>query len=184
MSDIIREAEIIIVIILGRCEAELDSGVKDWGKRVWTLPEILLGKSQQRIVLLKYLLGHELPHYTGTFSKIELARLAWDDALRARQLVDHFSGLNLSRLELLDIALECFKARNLKAKYPGDHIYAMMGLLRVRPLIDTGDSAFQAFARCVNTYTTYFIVHQELWRIFITNRLHQTILSAGQRPPY
>lgn len=155
MSDVIREACRTIVITLGPREAHPTVAVKEWGERVWTLPEILLGKSHE-IILLQCGLQCELEEVEidvkeGIFSKIQLAPFAWGDAPKARQLVDHFNGFSLSRLELLDIALDCFKVRKLKTKYRGDHIYAMMGLLRVRPLIDTGDSAFQAFARYVNT---------------------------------
>lgn len=154
MSDVIRGAEETIVITLCRARAEPTAAVKDWGRRVWTLPEVLLARSH-RIILLQCKLGddNEGPEVEeveeDSFTKVELALRAWDDAPTARQLAEHFHGLHLSRLELLDIALECFKGRQLKEKYEGDRIYAMMGLLRVRPPIDTKDSAFQAFGRCV-----------------------------------
>lgn len=55
----------------------------------------------------------------------------------------------LSQLELVTLALECLHNRGTTEHLPGDHSYALMGLLRVRPQIDRTDSAFQAFARCV-----------------------------------
>lgn len=182
MSDIIREAQTTIVITLGSRGENPNDAVKDWGKRVWTLPEMLLGKSSD-IIVIKCGLGDadETIYETGefrripfsttkeTFSKISFAPFAWDDAPIARQLVDHFNGFSLSRLELLDIALECFKARTLKPKYPGDHIYAMMGLLRVRPLVDTEDSAFQAFARYVNTKTLCFVSSVTFSKLFVSD---------------
>lgn len=66
------------------------------------------------------------------------------------QLVDHYEGsLILSQLELVTLALECLHNRDTEQYLPGDISYALMGLLRVRPQIDSTDSAFQAFARYV-----------------------------------
>jgi hypothetical protein len=72
---------------------------------------------------------------------------AWRDSLNSRQLIEHYSNLHLSRLELVKIALECLMSREFRALHPGDRVYVLMGLLRIRPPIDKTDSAFQAFAR-------------------------------------
>ncbi|KAI8953698.1 hypothetical protein F4801DRAFT_597422 [Xylaria longipes] len=56
-------------------------------------------------------------------------------------------NLNLSRLELAVIALKCLYKRKTTQYLPGDHAYALMGLLRIRPEVDITDSQFQAFAR-------------------------------------
>lgn len=75
--------------------------------------------------------------------------LAWreGDRERARQLIENYGNLHLSRLELVKITLECLMSRSLRIKYRGDRSYVMMGLLRIRPPIDRTDSSFQAFAR-------------------------------------
>jgi hypothetical protein len=72
---------------------------------------------------------------------------AWEDRLTSRQLIEHYSNLHLSRLELVKIALECLMSRKFRSLHPGDRVYVLMGLLRIRPPIDKTDSAFQAFAR-------------------------------------
>ena len=70
------------------------------------------------------------------------------DAEESRQLVDHYlRNLGLSRVELAVTALKCLYARDTTQYFDGDHAYALMGLLRLRPEIDKTDSAFQAFAR-------------------------------------
>ena len=53
----------------------------------------------------------------------------------------------LNQLELVTLALECLHNRDTTQYLPGDHSYALMGLLRIRPEIDPTDTAFQAFAR-------------------------------------
>lgn len=63
-------------------------------------------------------------------------------------MVDHYEGnLILSQLELVTLALECLHKRETTQYFNGDHSYALMGLLRIRPKIDPSDTAFQAFAR-------------------------------------
>jgi polysaccharide pyruvyl transferase WcaK-like protein len=62
--------------------------------------------------------------------------------------VDHYEGnLILSQLELVTLALECLHRRETHQHLRGDHSYALMGLVRIRPKIDASDTAFQAFAR-------------------------------------
>lgn len=64
------------------------------------------------------------------------------------QLIDHYEGnLILNQLELVTLALECLHKRDTHQYLRGDHSYALMGLLRIRPKIDPTDTAFQAFAR-------------------------------------
>jgi len=79
--------------------------------------------------------------------KSRFAARAWDDAVISRQLIENYEKMQLSRLELIKVALECLMSRSFTTKYPGDRIYAMMSLLRIRPPIDRRDSSFQAFAR-------------------------------------
>lgn len=145
MSDIIREAEHTIVLARDPSYAGANASstqydaLMGWGERVWTLPEVTLSKGTYVTVVVNGEV-QEVP-------KIRLAELAWRDAGAARQLVEHFTNLHLSRLELVSIAMKCLRDRKLKGKYKGDRSYALMGLLRVRPEIDSEDSSFQAFAR-------------------------------------
>ncbi|KAJ2978620.1 hypothetical protein NUW58_g7438 [Xylaria curta] len=83
-------------------------------------------------------------------SKSQFAGHVWSmtDAMDSRQLIDHYLGnLELSRLELATIALRCLYKRNTRQYLEGDHTYALMGLLRLRPEVDKTDTEFQAFAR-------------------------------------
>jgi hypothetical protein len=110
---------------------------------VWTLPEVLLAKGDSVSVYYSLHDGGKIE----SVSKSMLPNLAWEDAAQSRQLIDHFTNLHLSRLELMNIAVECLMSRNLKSLHAGDRTYALMGLLRIRPPIDTTDTSFQAFAR-------------------------------------
>jgi hypothetical protein len=148
LSDIIREAETTIVLTKspqtttgGQSSAIPDeSALIGWGVRAWTLPEVILSRGDS-VLLVD---NGRTPKW---ISKIRLAENAWRDAENARQLVEHFTTIQLSRLELVSIALQCLRARTIREKYPGDRSYALMGLLRIRPQIDYTDSDFQAFAR-------------------------------------
>lgn len=77
----------------------------------------------------------------------------------------------MSQLELVTLALECLHKRETTQYLRGDHSYALMGLLRIRPKIDPSDSAFQAFARLV----VNFIVELCL------SGLSNTLLSSYNR---
>ena len=92
-----------------------------------------------------YVAGQNSPRFLG---KNQFAGKAWEDAAVSKQLVDHYLGnIDLSRLELAVLALKCLYSRDTTQYFLGDQAYALMGLLRVRPLIDDTDSRFQAFAR-------------------------------------
>ena len=83
-----------------------------------------------------------------TLSKIQFAQEVWEDAPKSRNLIDSFEGtLTLSRLQFVQIALECLYSRETRQHFEGDHSYALQGLLKNRPEVDGTDSAFQAFAR-------------------------------------
>ena len=117
-----------------------NEALQGWGKRVWTLPEVILSKGDSVTITTKL-------DQRERIAKVRLAEIAWPDAGESRQLVEHFTNLPLSRLELVSIAMKCLNNRTIKAEYRADRSYALMGLLRVRPRIDTSDSSFQAFAR-------------------------------------
>lgn len=150
MSDVIRGAEHTIVIArnanaspaaLNNPDAiEENRALQGWGQRVWTLPEVILSKGDSVTMVINRARPKRI-------LKVRFAQRAWTDAGDSRQLVEHFTNLNLSRLELVSIAMKCLKNRNLEPEHRGDRSYALMGLLRVRPGIDSADSSFQAFAR-------------------------------------
>ncbi|KAH7120254.1 hypothetical protein B0J13DRAFT_567684 [Dactylonectria estremocensis] len=143
ISDVLRGAERVIIIAGNPLRPSLKDPLKEWGERVWTLPEILLAKGDS--VSVYYSLRGD--GKIESVSKSMFPIVAWDDAIQSRQLIDHFTNLHLSRLELINIAVECLMSRNLKPLHAGDRSYALMGLLRIRPPIDGTDTSFQAFAR-------------------------------------
>jgi hypothetical protein len=115
----------------------------DWGQRLWTVPEALLCPSEHRIPI--YSVGSEEPEKVA---KRNLPALVWDDAGELRQLMDHYEGsLHLTQLELISIALECLHKRQSVKRNAGDVVYALMGLLRLRPTVRLTHTEFQAFAR-------------------------------------
>jgi hypothetical protein len=149
ISDVVRGAEHVIVIA-GHPERQLPRDpLLQLGERVWTFPEIVLSRGNTMTVATTkqntQTLENELLRYR--ISKTMFAARAWADVLSARQLLEHYTNLHLSRLELMKIAVECLMKRGLYGKYPGDRSYALMSLLRIRPPIDVNDSSFQAFAR-------------------------------------
>ncbi|OAQ59325.2 3-hydroxyisobutyrate dehydrogenase protein [Pochonia chlamydosporia 170] len=139
MSDIIRGAESTIVITHSVTDSVSNDLLRGWGDRVWTLPEVILSKGSNVTLVVHGGKPELVP-------KVRLAELAWKDAGEARQLVEHYTNLHLSRLELVSIAIKALARRSLKGHHEGDRSYALMGLLRVRPLIDSQDTSFQAFA--------------------------------------
>jgi hypothetical protein len=121
-----------------------------WGRRMWTFPEVLLSP------------GHEITvHVRGNegkkpfaISKSQFAAQVWGDALEARQLTEHYLGtIVLSRLELAVLGLRCLYRRETTQYLAGDQAYALMGLLRMRPEVDKTDTPFQAFSRLVHLPT-------------------------------
>ena len=153
MSDIIRGAQHTIIIAgSGRPEEPADlknpnalteveqNTLQQWGRRVWTIPEVILARGETVTVIIN---GAK----PRSFDKVLFAQQAWNDADESRQLVENYTTVHLSRLELVNIAWKCLKNRELKEMWPGDRSYALVGLLRLRPKIDNRDTSFQAFAR-------------------------------------
>jgi hypothetical protein len=166
MSDIIREAKKTVVIAINTGLAENRQGstaLERWGQRVWTVPEAILSEDNNITV-------YEDGQHTE-MSKVGLAEIAWNDAASARQLLEHKNGLHLTHLELMTVAVKCLQSRRLVQKWKGDLTYALMGLLRIRPPIDTTDSSFQAFARFVNMCTA----------VSLKVNTSQAILTSRQR---
>ncbi|KAI1761379.1 hypothetical protein GGR53DRAFT_29363 [Hypoxylon sp. FL1150] len=157
ICDIVRVAHSMIIVVGPSVANQLAGGIPEvyspsvmdrwldeYGSRLWTLPEILLISSEERIKL----------HVAGIGAVEELAkrnvpaRAVWRDADRVRQLIDHYeSTIHLTPLELVSIALECLAWRQTDQFSSGDIAYALMGLLRRRPVVTKTDSDFEAFAR-------------------------------------
>ena len=155
ISDVVRGASSVAIAVGQTGKDTLDPGVttdqllREWGTRMWTLPEVLLAPLKQNIRV--YTRGSDLSKPLK-LSKSAFPSRVWEDGDPTRNLIDHYENtLMLSRLELPIIALRCLKHRAATAKAlpfsPGDLSYALMGLLRQRPNVDGTDSAFQAFAR-------------------------------------
>ncbi|KAB2099238.1 hypothetical protein AG0111_0g12567 [Alternaria gaisen] len=151
ICDVIRGAQSLVIAVAAPANNRYEINTPDlmlqqWGSRVWTFPEVLLAPAGEMIKV--YVRDSDLSQPL-LVAKNQFAAQVWhDDAHVARQLIDHYEGnLILSQLELVTLALECLHKRQTGEYLPGDHSYALMGLLRVRPQIDRTDSAFQAFAR-------------------------------------
>lgn len=148
ISDIIRGADSMAIVLSNAIESRnvlpREGLLKQWGSRVWTLPEILLCPGTQEITI--YTRGEELEDSIKIHKRNMAAQLG--DGKLSRQLIDHYEGsLVLGPLELITIALRCLHGREKGSYLEGDMSYALMGLLRQRPTVVIGDSAFQAFAR-------------------------------------
>ncbi|KAJ3940846.1 uncharacterized protein N0V96_008718 [Colletotrichum fioriniae] len=120
--------------------------LRQWGSRLWTLPELLLCPAEYRIRL--YVLGDQAE--PKELAKRNFAERAWDDAEAVKELVDHFEGSAiLTDLRLIEAALACFSRRQTDQFNKGDIAYATMGLFpnRHRPPVNKDDSGFQAFAK-------------------------------------
>lgn len=149
ISDVVRGARSLIIAVSGQ-KSEGDPvpntmvALRQWGTRVWTLPEVLLISGNSDILVYARHANIDKPMI---YSKKNFATL-WEDAPISRELIDHYEGnLILSSLELVTIALRCLHNRQKGSYLPGDMTYALMGLLRRRPMIVKTDKAFQAFAR-------------------------------------
>ena len=149
ISDIVRGSQKLVIAVQNPSGSQTtvtstSDLLHEWGKRVWTLPEILLSTSSSDIAIYARNGNIEQPM---TIHKRNFAT-TWTDAPVARQLIDHYEGsLVLSNLELVTIALQCLHSRQTITHFRGDMANALMGLLRRRPIVTKADSAFQAFAR-------------------------------------
>jgi hypothetical protein len=168
ISDVIRGADKVVVVlpdsVEGRCPKLRELAVNDrsmdppnersdtmlllkqWGARVWTYPEILLGPDQPIRVCWK---STSTVHWFE-LNKRDFPASVWEDSESSMQMIEHYTNTNLSRLEFIKIALTCLMNRQRKGiqwHYPGDLSYVLMGFLRLRPPINKYDSSLQAFAR-------------------------------------
>ncbi|KAK7431149.1 hypothetical protein QQZ08_002189 [Neonectria magnoliae] len=152
ISDVLRGAHSMVIAVgRGKSSASLGKAttealLQEWGSRMWTFPEVLLSPGRS---ILVYTRDGNLQAPLN-IAKNQFASQVWTymDADVARHLIDHYLGsITLSRLELSVLALRCLYSRHTTEYFPGDQAYALMGLLRMRPQIDSSDTAFQAFSR-------------------------------------
>ena len=144
ICDVARGAASMVVAVTGSLSSpKMEDQLRDWGSRVWTLPELLLSPAQDGI----WLYTNRRLDSRVQIHRRKIARF-WDASDLVGQLIDHYEGsVILSPLELMTIALHCLLNRRTTEHLPGDLSYALMGLLRQRPQVCSTDSAFQAFAR-------------------------------------
>ena len=148
ICDVVRGAFSIVIAVAGSVGSHDLQGqpydpLHDWGRRIWTLPELLLSPEHDDIVVYT---NRRLDSCTQIHRR-NFARF-WNDSSLVGQLIDHYEGsVILSPLELMTTALRCLQNRHTTEYLPGDLSYALMGLLRQRPNVRHTDSAFQAFAR-------------------------------------
>ena len=171
IADILRGAQRMVIAVgppamaapvAEKASTDTDVLLRQWGSRMWTFPEVLLSPGDSITVYTRDNLNPPL-----RISKNQFAGRVWGradaieadgsrkllqpeyyDAKVSGQLLDHYAGnLEMSRLELAVTLLKCLYARETGGYLPGDQAYALQGLLRLRPQIDSTDSQFQAFAR-------------------------------------
>lgn len=152
ICDVVRGAFSLVIVVANQ-EGVTATGrephdlLRQWGNRVWTLPELLLSPEQDDIMVYTPGSNLELREPDLQINRRNFPRL-WDDHNVVGQLIDHYEGsVILSPLELMTTALHCLQNRQTTEYLPGDLSYALMGLLRQRPHVRPSDSAFQAFAR-------------------------------------
>ncbi|KAK0712119.1 hypothetical protein B0H67DRAFT_493156, partial [Lasiosphaeris hirsuta] len=150
ISDVLRGAEAMIIAVGDDATGDTTRGsdvgrlLVQWGRRMWTFPEVLLSPGGEIAVYTRGSEGRK----PFIVSKSQFAAKVWGDALEARQLTEHYLGtLVLSRLELAVLGLRCLYRRETTQYLAGDQAYALMGLLRMRPEVDKTDTPFQAFSR-------------------------------------
>lgn len=151
--DVVRGSEQVCVLLAE--DRELGHSLATFGKRLWCLPECLLAP--------KHVIYVQGGGKAETISIMQLPARAWTSSYinesgelvrgkgkqeEFRLLAEHFSGLlTLSRLEMFSVALSAMRALEFFPFQKGDIAYALMGLLRKRPVMDDTDSEQQALAR-------------------------------------
>ncbi|KAI9847911.1 MAG: hypothetical protein M1837_001428 [Sclerophora amabilis] len=135
-----------------------DARIREWGNRMWTLPEVLLAADDKIVVFS--------PKEQKTMTKTDIAGTAWlatwsdpngqtyindEQVETTRLLAEHYTKTaTLSRLELISAALGALRFRYIQSDDPSrkaDLAHALMALLQHRPRMDPTDDEFQALAR-------------------------------------
>ncbi|KAI1351200.1 hypothetical protein F5Y01DRAFT_315056 [Xylaria sp. FL0043] len=154
ICDVARGAKSMVIAIQDTVENRafrrpaqtVDQLLQSWSSRLWTLPEMLLAPTRYD---LKIYLSSDGVHVCDIIPKRSMAARAYGkDAGLVRQLVDHFeASQQLTLTELLTIGLECLVNRDTKSFMPADKVYALMTLVRRRPIPSKNDTLFEAFAK-------------------------------------
>ncbi|KAI0424597.1 hypothetical protein F5Y09DRAFT_323956 [Xylaria sp. FL1042] len=132
--------------VLRRPAQTVDQLLQSWSSRLWTLPEMLLAPTRYDLKI--YLAGDGVRVCDIIPKRSMAARAYGEDATLVRQLVDHFeASQQLTLTELLTIGLECLINRDTKSFMPADRVYALMTLVRRRPIPSKDDTLFEAFAK-------------------------------------
>lgn len=144
MCDVIRGAHLVCVIL----PRLTDKYKREWGSRLWTLPEAMLSQSQE----IKFV----SPREERLLTKLDMTAEIWttndSQGEATRLLAEHFSSvLTLGRLELFVAALESLSAKVFTAYIQDrDNVelaYALMGFLNRRVQLNGSENLFQALAR-------------------------------------
>ncbi|MCJ1399664.1 hypothetical protein MMC11_002866 [Xylographa trunciseda] len=147
MCDAIRGSQFVALLLPdGKLQRK-----RDWGRRMWTLPEGLL--APQKLKVCTWLRVNE--YSVKLMGKVELTSQFWEEAyegsaeIPGRILAEHYEGvITLSRLELFSTAIAALKAKVTSHDFTGaDLAYALMGLLHYRIDPDPTDDLFQVIAR-------------------------------------
>lgn len=119
-----------------------------WASRMWVLPELLLTPNEERVWLYTQQPGIEPEDIAPErIAKRNLPERSCSDAEDVKQLIDHYEGtVQLTQLELLELALDCLRRRTTVGRTNADLAYALKGLLRRRPETVKNESGFEAFA--------------------------------------
>ena len=151
ICDVVRKAHSLVIVVGKHANSTGAKSPQDlvheWGRRVWTLPELLLSPERKGI---KVYLADDKRKEINLQNPVNFRNFDqyWPDDANLGQLIDHYEGtVILSPLEFLTTALLCLQGRSTSEHLPGDLSYSLMGLLRQRPDVRRSDSAFQAFAR-------------------------------------
>lgn len=159
LNDVVRSADSLAIVVRLQAsegetmEEQLRAALRYYGRRMWTLPEVLLLRQGTKIMI--YAISDrplfDAPNTREPIlkTKLELVQIAYEDSLDARQLVDHFEGtLILEPLELISLGLKLLGDREAgKNALEADKVYALMGFMRRRPPINRNDLPFAAFVR-------------------------------------
>jgi hypothetical protein len=132
-----------------------------FGARMWCLPEILLARDHKVNLCAPNTENLDGVDKIERVDIMEFTHRSWARKLNSsreivrdgndetfRLLAEHYSGtLTLSRLELIQVALEALRSRQMTPFQQGDIAYALMTLLTKRPRMDPTDTEEQALAR-------------------------------------
>lgn len=155
--DVTRGAEKVCVVLPG----DSPEFLVFFGQRLWCLPEILLARDHKVSICTPDFQSKDGVDKVEVVDIMEFTHRSWARTLTPsneiirdgndeifRLLAEHYTGsLTLSRLELIQVALQALKSRQYTEFQRGDIAYALMTLLTKRPRMDPSDTEEQALAR-------------------------------------